>query len=162
MSVCLRAFLLSQILLFSSLKDFNNIFIAALVSETPPRLEGLNVVDQGSTSVTLLWTRPKTPIMLPITSFRLIVKDTKTNEKLEKDVSGASSRYVVKELKPKSTYLISIYAINKEGQGEISSFPIAETLEANITPGTIIYLYFVFNITNPVLFNFFISNIFAS
>lgn len=109
--------------------------ILALVSETPAKLEGLNIVGRSSTSVTLSWTRPKTPIMLPVTSYRLIIKDTKTNIKWEKDASGTISRFTVDELKPKSTYYISIYAINKEGNGQISSFPVAETLEESITPG---------------------------
>lgn len=114
-----------------------------MVSETPTKLDGLNIVDQNSSSVTLLWTRPKTPIMLPIISYRLIIKDTKTNKEWKRDVSGAVSRFIVGGLKPKSTYLISIYAINKEGDGKISSFPIAETLEDNITPGSVSFIIII-------------------
>ena len=111
--------------------------IVALVSETPTKIEGLNIVDQSSTTVTLLWTRPKTPIMLPVTSYRLIIKNTKTNKEWKEDVPGAVTRYIVGRLRPKSTYFISIYAINKAGDGQISTFPIAETLEDSITTGTI-------------------------
>ena len=111
------------------------IFIA-LVSEIPPKLEGLRILDQSSNSVTLLWTRPKTSINLPIISYELSIKDTKTNANWkEKILDGTKLRYVLKKLKPKSTYSISIFANNKLGPGEMSSFPIVETLEASVTPG---------------------------
>ena len=50
------------------------------------------------------------------------------------------TRFIVGRLRPKSTYFISIYAINKGGDGQISTFPIAETLEDSITTGTIFVL----------------------
>ncbi|XP_066910837.1 roundabout homolog 1-like isoform X2 [Clytia hemisphaerica] len=108
--------------------------VNALLSEKPPKITNLNSVGTSATSITLSWDRPKTAILLPITSYFLKVKNTGTLETVERFAAGSATKYVVQSLEPDSTYLITINAINKVGNGVAANFPFTDTLDANVTP----------------------------